>query len=107
MKSCLSKMRLEKIKPSLRFCTIVHLAVFFAAIAWHFQSGSIACLFDQLTETFEFIFSPLPLENSYMLSNPAAEAIAWQLVATFVVTAIPSYTIGYPLFLRYFNNQLW
>jgi hypothetical protein len=99
-------MRLKIIKPGLRFCTIIHLAVFFVAIAWYLQSGSIACVFDQLTETFEFIFSPLPLENSYMLSNPAAEAVALQLIVTFFITAIPSYTIGYPLFLRYFNKQL-
>ena len=95
-----------KIKPGLRFCTIVHLTVFFAAVAWHMQSGSLACVLDQLTETFEFIFSPLPLENYYMLLNPAAKAIELQLIATFFVTAIPSYTIGYPLFLRYFNKQL-
>jgi len=95
-----------KIKPGLRFCTTVHLAVFFAAVAWHMQPGSLACFFDQLTETFEFIFSPLPLENSYMLSNPAAQAIELQLIATYFVTAIPSYSIGYPLFLRYFKKQL-
>jgi hypothetical protein len=98
-------MKLKIINPGFKFCTIVHLAVFFAAIAWHMQSGSIASVFDQLTETFEFIFSPLPLENSYMLSNPDAEAIAWQFVAIFFVTAIPSYIIGYPLFLRYFNKR--
>jgi hypothetical protein len=98
-------MRLKIINPGFKFCTIVHLTVFFAAIAWHMQSGSIACLLDQLTETFEFIFSPLPFENSYMLSNPAAEAIALQLIATFIVTAIPGYTIGYLLLLRYFNKQ--
>ncbi|HUI66905.1 MAG TPA: hypothetical protein VLX29_08950 [Nitrospirota bacterium] len=92
--------------PGFKFCTIVHLAVFFAAIAWHMQAGSIACVFDQLTETFEFMFSPLPLENSYMLSNPAAEAIALQLIAIFFITGIPSYAIGYPLFLRYFSKPL-
>jgi hypothetical protein len=80
--------------------------VFLAAIAWHMPSGSIACVFDQWTETFEFIFSPLPLENYYLLSNPAAEATALQLTATFFITAIPSYAIGYPLLLRYFNKQL-
>jgi hypothetical protein len=85
---------------------IIHLAVFFAAIVWHMPSGSIACVLDQLTETFEFIFSPLPLENSYMLTNPVAVAMALQLIATFFITAIPSYTIGYPLFLLYFNKQL-
>jgi hypothetical protein len=85
---------------------IVHLAVFFAAIAWYMPSGSIACVLDQLTETFEFIFSPLPIQNSYMLSNPATEAIALQLIATFFITAIPSYAIGYHMFLRYFNKQL-
>ena len=99
-------MRLKIIKSGLKFCIIVHLAVFFAAIAWHMPSGSIACVFDQLTETFEFIFSPLPLENSYMLSNLAAVAMAFQLIATFFITAIPSYTIGYSLFLLYFNKQL-
>ena len=99
-------MRLKIINPSFKFSIIVHLAVFFAAIAWHMSSGSIACVFDQLTETFEFIFSPLPLENSYMLSNPAAEAIALQLIATFFITAIPSYAIGYPLFSRYIDKKL-
>jgi hypothetical protein len=80
--------------------------VFFAAIDWHMPSGSTACLFDQLTETFEFIFSPLPLQNSYLLSNPAAETIALQLIATFFITAIPSYTIGYPLFSRHIDKKL-
>ncbi len=47
-----------------------------AAIAWYLPSGSIAFGLDQLTETFEFIFSPLPLENIYMLSNTAATEIA-------------------------------
>ena len=99
-------MRLKPIKSGLKFCIIVHLAVFFATIAWYMPSGSIACVFDQLTETFEFIFSPLPLENFYMLSNPVAVAMASQLIATFFITAIPIYTIGYPLFLLYFSKQL-
>jgi hypothetical protein len=99
-------MRLKIINLGFKFCIIVHLAVFFAAIAWYMPSGSIACVLDQLTETFEFIFSPLPLENSYMLSNPPAAVISLQLIATFFITAIPSYTIGYPLFLLYFNKQL-
>jgi hypothetical protein len=99
-------MRLKIINLSFKFCIILHLASFLAAISWLMPSGSIACVFDQLTETFEFMFSPLPLENSYILSNPAAEAIALQLIATFFMMAIPSYAIGYPLFLRYFNKQL-
>lgn len=98
-------MTLKIINPSFKFCIIVHLAVFCTAFAWYIPSGSIACVIDQLTETFEFIFSPIPLNKSYMLSNPAAEAMASQLIATFFVTAIPSYTIGYPVFLRYFNKQ--
>jgi hypothetical protein len=99
-------MRLKMINPGFKFCMIIHSGVFLAATAWHMPSGSIDCVLDQLTETFEFIFSPLPLENSYLLWNPGADAIALQLMAIFFITAIPSYTIGYPLFLRYFNKQL-
>jgi len=98
-------MRLKIINPSFKLYIIFHLAAFFAVIAWCMPRDFIAILVDQLTETFEFIFSPLLLRNSYMLSNFAAESMALQLIAIFIVTAIPSYTIGYPLFLRYFNKQ--
>jgi hypothetical protein len=98
-------MTLKIINRSYKFCIIVHFAVFCAAFAWYIPSGSIACVTDQLTETFEFIFSSIPLNRSYLLSNPAAEAMASQLIVTFIVTAIPSYTIGHPLFLRYFDKQ--
>jgi hypothetical protein len=98
-------MRLKIINPGFKFCAIVHLAMFLPAIAWFMPSGSIACVSDQLTETFEFIFSPLPLENSYMLTNPTAEAIVSQLVTIFFITAILSYKIGPYLFLRYFSNS--
>ena len=69
--------------------------MFCAAFAWYLPSGSIACVIDQLTETFEFLFSSIPLKKSYLLSNPAAETMASQLMVTFFVTAIPSYTIGH------------
>jgi hypothetical protein len=98
--------KLKKKYPGFKFCAIIHLALFLAVIVWRMPSGSIGCMFDQLTETFEFIFSPLPLKNFYMVSNPAAETIALQLIAIFFVTAVPGYMIGYPLFLRYFNKQL-
>jgi|SRR5208283_5032443 len=99
-------MRLKITNTSFKFCAIVHLSGFIAAIAWHMPSGSIARMLDQLTETFEFIFSLSPLENYYILSNPAADAIALHLITILFVTAIPSYTIGYPLFRRYFKKQL-
>jgi hypothetical protein len=89
---------------SFKCCTRVHLALYFAAIAWLMSSGSIIRVIDQLTETFEFIFSPLPFENSYMLSDAAVDAITIQLVVLLIATAIPSYIIGYPLFSRYFNR---
>jgi len=79
--------------------------VFFAAITWLMPSGSLACVIDQLIETFEFIFSPAPLEKYYLLSNPVADAIAFKLIVTFLFTAIPNYTICYPLFLRHFNSN--
>jgi len=68
-------------------------------------SGSLACVIDQLTETFEFIFGLAPLEKYYLLSNPVAVAMAFKLILTFLVTAIPCYTICYPLFLRHFNSD--
>jgi hypothetical protein len=97
---------LKIMKPGITVCIIAHLALFFAASGWYLPSGAIPCMLDQLTETFEFIFSLHPLENAYMLSNPTAEARAWQLIATFFITAIPSYTIGYSLCLRYFNKEI-
>jgi hypothetical protein len=54
--------RLKIINPRVKFCTFVHLALFFAAIAWLMPSGSIACVFNQLTETFEFLLVIIPLE---------------------------------------------
>ena len=93
-------------KSSLKFCANVHLALFFAAIVWLMPTGSVALVIDQLNETFEFIFSPVPFENYYMLKDAAAETIAVQLLVMFFVTSVPSYIIGYPLFLRYFNKRL-
>jgi len=69
-------------------------------------SKSVARVIDQLSEAFEFIFSPVPLGNYYMLKDAAAEAIAVQLIFIFFATALPSYIIGYSLFSRYFNKQL-
>ncbi len=90
---------------SFKCCTRVHLTLYFAAIAFLLSSASIIRVFDQLTETFEFIFSPLPFENIYMLSDAAVDAILLQVVIIFIVTAIPSYIIGYPLVLRYHNKS--
>ena len=99
-------MRFKMFNSSLKFCTIIHLALFFAAIVWLMPSGSVARVIDQLNETFEFTFSPVPLENYYILKDADAETIAVQLIAMFFVTAVPGYIIGYPLFLRYFNKSL-
>lgn len=101
-----SMMRFKMFNSSLKFCTSIHLALFFAAIVWLMPPGSVARVIDQLNETFEFIFSPVPFENYYMLKDAAAETIAVQLIVMFFVTAVPSYIIGYLLFLRYFNKQL-
>jgi hypothetical protein len=93
-----------KFKSSLKFCTGIHLAMFFAAIVWLMPPGSVAQVIDQLNETFEFIFSPVPLENYYMLKDATAEIIAVQMIVMFFLAAVPSYFIGYPLFLRYLNK---
>ncbi len=93
------------INPSLKFCISIHLALFFTAIVWFMPPGSVARVIDQLNETFEFIFSPVPLGNYYMLKDAAAETIAAQLILIFSVTGIPSYVIGYPLFSRYFSKH--
>lgn len=99
-------MGLKMFNSSLKFCTSIHLALFFAVIVCFMPPGSVARVIDQLNETFEFIFSPVSFENYYMLKDAAAETIAVQLIVMFFVTAVPSYIIGYPLFLRYFNKQL-
>lgn len=91
---------------SLKFCTSIHLALFFAAIVWFMPPGSVARVIDQLDETLEFIFSPVPLKNFYMLNDSATDMNAAQLIAIFLVTALPGYVIGYPLFLRFFNKRI-
>ncbi len=68
--------------------------------------GSIVRVIDQLNETFEFIFSSVPLGNYYMLKDAATETIAVQFILILLFTAVPSYFIGYPLFCRHFNKQL-
>ena len=91
---------------SFKCCASIHLALYCAVIAWFMPPGSVARVIDQLNEIFEFIFSPVPLENYYMLKDLSAEAATVQLIAIFFVTAIPSYIIGIPLFLRYFESRL-
>ena len=99
-------MNYKMFNSSFTCCTRVHLGLYFATVAVLLSSESIFRVFDQLTETFEFIFSPLPFENTYLLSDAAVDAITLQVVVLFFVTAIPSYIIGYPLFVRYFNKRL-
>ncbi len=91
---------------NLKFCTGIHLALFFSAIVLLMPPESVVRVIDQLNETFEFIFSPVPLENYYLLKDATTETIAVQLILTFFITAVPSYIIGYLLFLRYSNKQL-
>lgn len=90
---------------SFKCCTRIHLALYLAAIVCLVSWESIIRVFDQLTETFEFVFSPLPFKNAYLLSDAGAETIVVQLIVLFLATAVPSYIIGYPLFLRYFNKR--
>ena len=100
-----SMKRFKMFNSSLKFCTSIHLALFLVALVWLMPPGSVARVIDQLNETFEFIFSPVPLENYYVLKDAAATTIAVQLIVLFFVTAVPGYLIGYPLFLRYFKKQ--
>jgi hypothetical protein len=100
-------MSLKILSHSFKSCLVVHLSVFSAAFVSYMPSGSVAAVIDQLTESFEFLFSVVPLDNSYILSSPTAESIAMQLIIIFLVTALPSYIVGYPLFVRYFNRQLY
>lgn len=99
-------MKNKTIKSSFKSCTRIHLALYCCAIVWLMPLESVARVIDQLNETFEFIFSPLPLGNYYMLKDATAEAVAVRLIVIFFVTAVPSYFIGYPLILRYFEKRL-
>jgi len=101
-----SMKRAKMLNSSFMLCTSIHMALFFTAIVWFIPSRSVARVIDQLNEAFEFIFSPVPLGNYYMLKDAAAEATAVQLILIFFVTALPSYIIGYSLYSRYFNKQL-
>ncbi len=99
-------MRFKIFNSSLKFCTSIHLVLFFAAIVWFMPTGSVARVIDQLDETFEFIFSSVPLKNIYMVNDLTADMNAARLIAIFFVTAIPSYVMGFPLFLRFFKKQI-
>jgi hypothetical protein len=98
-------MKNKTIKSSFKSCTRIHLTLYCCAIVWLMPLESVARVIDQLNETFEFIFSPLPLGNYYMLKDATAEAVAVQLIVMFFVTAVLSYFIGYPLILRYFEKR--
>jgi hypothetical protein len=98
--------KLSVFRSSLAFCSSVHLVLFFAAIVWLMPAGSIVRIIDQLNETLEFIFSPVPFENYYMLYDIVAEKNAVQLISIFIITAIPSYVIGQSLFLRFKNKRI-
>lgn len=93
------------IKSLFKYCTFIHLALYFSAVICFMPTSSVARVIDQLNETFEFVFSSIPLENYYMLKDATAEAISVQLIVIFFVTAVPSYIIGYPLILRHFKKR--
>ncbi len=99
-------MRFKIFNSSLKFCTSIHLVLFFAAIIWFMPPGSVAGVIDQLDEILEFIFSTVPLKNFYMLNDLTANMNAARLIAIFFVTVLPGYVIGYLLFLRFFKKQI-
>lgn len=88
----------------MKFCAGIHLVLFCAAVVWLMPPGSVARVIDRLNETFEFIYSPVPFENYYMLKDAIAETSARRLILMFFVTAAPGYAVGYLLSLRYFTK---
>jgi len=62
--------------------------------------GTMVLVLDQLTETFEYVFSPLPFFNPKMVLDEAAEVILSKMIMVLLITAIPAYIIGYTLYIR-------
>ncbi len=78
----------------------IHLSLCILFFFWLMPSGTTSMVLDQLTETFEYIFSPLPFFNSKMVLDVAIEGILSNIIILLLITAIPAYPIGYALFVR-------
>ena len=61
---------------------------------------SMLQIMEYVLDAFEIVFSRLPLVNPNIILDPATKAIAMKVLAIFIVTAMPAYVIGYPLFSR-------
>jgi hypothetical protein len=83
-----------------RYCIGIHLSLCILFYSWLMPAGTAAIVLDQLTESFEYIFSPLPFFNSKMVLDAATEGIVSEIIIILFITAIPAYLIGYALFMR-------
>ncbi len=90
---------------NLRYGAVIHLVLFAVAVFVFMPFAAVARVIDQMNETFEFIFSPVPLHNYYLLTDSGAETAALKLVLIFILTAVPSYVGGY-FYFRYSGKRM-
>ena len=82
----------------ITYCTILHLVLFFAIVNLVMTREEMLEVMEYVLDSFEIIFSLLPLCNPNILLDAATKAVAMEVLAIFIATAIPAYVIGYPLF---------
>ena len=94
---------MKRIKPStaLKFSGAVHLVLCLIVVACILPPGTTILLLDQLAETFEYIYSPLPYFDAKMVIDSALEGILLQITLFFIITAVPCYVIGYRVYGRH------
>lgn len=88
---------------TINYCAIVHLVLFL--VVAHLMMGRELMLqiMEYLIDAFEIVFSPLLLSNSNVLIDVTTKEVGMKVLLIFIVTAIPAYVIGYPLFSRFYK----
>lgn len=64
---------------------------------------SMLQIMEYVLDAFEIVSSPLLLDNPNILLPTTTKVIAMKVLAIFIVTAMPAYVIGYPLFSRFYK----
>ena len=76
----------------------MHLVLFFAVAHLVMGRESMLQIMEYVLDAFEIVFSPLPLDNTNILLPATTKVIAMEVLAIFIVTAMPVYIIGHRLF---------
>jgi len=90
---------------AINYCAIVHLTLFFVVANLMIGRESMLQILEYVIDAFEILFSPLLFGNADALIDLTTKATAMKVFTIFILTAVPVYAIGYPVFSRLHKSE--